>query len=314
MSKVGRPARPARRISKTLGKSPHLGLVCLTWGDECRYRSLTRARYLALANEEKERALTEVYWDNLARVHRALTFCQQHRIRLYRVISSLFPMSDEAVGERVLRSMAANLSSVGRRAQTLGIRVIQHPDQFVVLNSESENVVRTSVKILEKHGLAFDLMGLPRSPWAAMNIHGGKAGRSAELVRTIRQLPPEVRSRLTLENDERAYGAAEILDVCRDAGVPMVFDAHHHVVHDGLDSYEHPSVAKFTRAAAATWPDPSWQVVHLSNGHDAFADPRHSEQIVEFPSSFLHAPWIEIEARGKDCAIERLRKTFPGLA
>ena len=292
---------------------PRLGLVCLTAGEECRFRALTRTRYLSLSPAARERALLQVYWDNLARLHVALSFCARHRIRLYRVISSMFPMSDEPVGERVLRSMSANLSAVGRRADRLGIRVIQHPDQFVVLNSLTPAVVRTSERILEKHGLAFDLMGLCRSSWAAINIHGGKAGRAAQLVEAIKRLPVSVLTRLTLENDERAYGAAEILDVCRRTGVPMIFDAHHHVVREKLTSYNDPSVEYFTRQAASTWPNPKWQIVHISNGREAFGDPAHGEWITQFPSSFRSVPWVEIEARGKDRAIAELRRSDPSL-
>jgi UV DNA damage endonuclease len=284
-----------------------LGLVCLTVSGRCRYRSITRARWLTLGAEEQRRSLERLYWDNLGRFHNALTFCAQNGIRLYRVTSSLFPLSDEGVGSEVLESMPAVLSSVGRRADRLGIRVVIHPDQFVVLSSESEKVVRTSVRILEKHARAFDLMGFPRSPWAAMNIHGGKAGRAEPLIETIRGLPESVRSRLTLENDERAYGAGEILDVCRRTGVPMIFDNLHHVVHEGLGSYDDPSVGRYVRAAAGTWPRGEWQIVHLSNGMSHFADPRHSELITDVPKAYRGVPWIEVEAKGKECAIAGLR-------
>ena len=55
-----------------------------------------------------------------------------------------------------------------------------------------------------------------------MEIHGGKGDRADALVRVIRGLPDGIRTRLVLENDEYAYSAAEILDVCRRAEVPMV--------------------------------------------------------------------------------------------
>ena len=153
-------------------------------------------------------------------------------------------MSDEPLGDSILRGMAANLSSFGRRASRLAIRVLVHPDQFVVLNSDSASVRKTSRSILKKHALALDLLGLPRSPWSAMILHGGKSGRGDLLVRVIEGLPDSVRSRLVLENDEYSYSSEEILDVCRRAKVPMVFDAHHHVIHEKLDSYEHPSIAQ----------------------------------------------------------------------
>jgi UV DNA damage endonuclease len=290
---------------------PRLGLVCITSSEECRFRSVTRARVQAMTPEQQRLALLQLYWDNLQRLHWVLTFCHRKAIRLYRATSALFPLSDEPVGAAALESLAANLSSVGRRAERLGIRVVLHPDQFVVLNSGSPKVVETSKLIMAKHGRAFDLLGLPRSTWSAMILHGGKSGRSDELVETIRGLSENVRGRLVLENDEYAYGAAEILDVCRRAGVPMVFDAHHHVVKESLSDFEDPSVRAFTEAARGTWPDPGWQMVHLSNGSEGFADRHHSELIAAIPSAFAAVPWIEVEARGKEIAIERLRRDWP---
>lgn len=297
---------------KQNAKRPELGLVCITASDECRYRTTTRTRLLAMPEPRRPLALLELYWANLGRLHWALTFCHRHAIRLYRVTSGLFPMSDEPLGADALSSMAANLSSVGRRATRLGIRVIQHPDQFVVLNSDSPEVAETSRVIMEKHARAFDLMGLPRSPWSCLILHGGKSGRGDELVRVTRDLPDSVRCRLVLENDEYSYSAAEILDVCRRANVPMVFDAHHHVIKEKLDTYEHPSVAELTHLARATWPDPSWQIVHVSNGSAAFADRNHSEYITDFPSAFSGVPWVEVEAKGKERAIARLRLRWAG--
>ncbi|MEZ4618523.1 MAG: hypothetical protein R2867_23825 [Caldilineaceae bacterium] len=59
----------------------------------------------------------------------------------------------------------------------------------------------------------------------------------------IQTLPDAVRSRLILENDERAYSASEFLRL-PGRWVPMVFDAHHHVCRERLESYEHPSIAE----------------------------------------------------------------------
>ena len=275
---------------------------------------ITRTRYLALPPAERDAQLRAIYWDNIHRLQGTLGYCHRRNIRLYRVTSNLFPMSDEPAGEAILRSMAATLSAVGRRAERLGVRVVLHPDQFVVLNSESEQVRATSVMILEKHALSFDLMGLPRSPWSLMNIHGGKAGRTAELVAAIERLPPAVRSRLTLENDEYSFSAADILAVCQKTGVPMLFDCHHHVIKENLPNYNHPSVADFTRKARDTWPDPAWQVCHVSNGDSAFLDRYHSQQITMMPKAFLEVPWIEVEARGKELAIAQIRENWPQRA
>lgn len=292
------------------GVTPRLGLVCITVSDRVRYRTITRKQLLQLPAEQQALTLRRLYADNAARLERAVEFCLQRGLRLYRITSNLFPSSDEPPGSAEAEALADTLGRIGAKARAGGLRLVFHPDQFVVLNSDDPQVVATSVGILDRFGLWLDWLGQPRSPWAAIEIHGGKGGRAERLIETIRTLPEPVRSRLVLENDERAYGAAEILAVCRAAGVPMVFDAHHHVVHDGLDSYEHPSVAELLAAARATWPDPAWQMVHISNGKESFGDRRHSDLITVMPSSFRHAPWIEVEAKLKEQAIDKLQRDW----
>jgi len=92
-----------------------------------------------------------------------------------------------------------------------------------VLSSDSPQVVATSIRVLAQHSRVLDLFGLPVSAWTAMTIHGGKSNRADKMVEVIGTLPDNIRNRLVLENDEYAYGATEILDICQRAGVPMVF-------------------------------------------------------------------------------------------
>ncbi|MFN2455872.1 MAG: UV DNA damage repair endonuclease UvsE [Pyrinomonadaceae bacterium] len=286
--------------------SPRLGLVCITHSDAVRYRTTTRKRLLQFDVAEQKQMLRALYAENLQRLNRALDFCSERGIRLYRLTSALFPFADDAAGEDVLEEIRDDLDRTGERAIALGIRLVLHPDQFVVLNSDSPQVVANSIKILETHARILDYLAQPRSCWTVMNIHGGKGGRSEQLIKVINELPDSVRSRLTLENDEYTYSAREILEVCRAAKVPMVFDAHHHVCREGLTNYEDASVAEMLLAARETWPVREWQVVHISNGEAHFNDRRHSQLITSMPGAFRHAPWIEVEAKHKELAIEKL--------
>jgi UV DNA damage endonuclease len=304
------------------GAGPRLGLVCITVSDAVRYRALTRKRLLQFDGAEQRRVLRELYADNLARLNGALDFCAGRGIRLYRMTSGLFPFADDAAGGEILEEFGERIGETGKRAGELGIRLVLHPDQFVVLNSDSPQVITNSVKILETHARVMDLLRQPRSAWALIEIHGGKGGRAERLVEVTRGLPEAVRSRIAFENDEYVYSAAEILEVCREAGVPMVFDAHHHLVHEKLDSYDHESVGRMLAAARETWPVPEWQLVHISNGRATFGDRNHSDFIEAMPAAFRDAPWIEVEAKQKELAVERLQSewlsarpevTAPGL-
>ncbi|HEX8413612.1 MAG TPA: hypothetical protein VF637_06945 [Sphingomicrobium sp.] len=285
-----------------------LGLVCITHSQEVRFRTITRTRLLQHDLDRQRALLDALYRDNLQRLDTALTYCAERNIALYRMPSSLFPFFDAAIGREVMPALADEVAQVGARALALNIRLVMHPDQFVVLSSDSEAVVANGVTILQMHADIMDLLQQPRSPWALIEIHGGKSGRSRQLIDAIARLPDPIRLRLGLENDEYAYSASEIHDVCMASGLPMVFDAHHHIVHENLPDYEDPGIAEMLAKARMTWPDPTQQLVHISNGRTAFNDRSHADLIDVMPSSFAKAPWIEVEAKFKEEAIQKLRQ------
>ena len=288
----------------------NLGLVCITTSDEVRYKTVTRKTLLSLDEGAQTEKLRSIYAENIARLKKAVSFCLVNDINLYRMTSNLFPFSDEESGAKILEEFAENLAEIGKHALENNLRLVLHPDQFVVLSSDSPNVVENSVKILKMHAKTMDLLGQPRSEWAAMNIHGGKSDRADRMVENIKKLPEEIRSRLVLENDEHAYSSEEILDICRRAEVPMVFDAHHHVCREKLEDYNDESVEKAFWAARETWQNPDLQMVHISNGREKFGDRAHSDLIFTMPEVFRFAPWIEVEAKHKEIAIAKLQKDW----
>ena len=288
----------------------NLGLVCITNSDEVRYKTVTRKTLLALDEAAQTEKLRSIYAENTARLRKAVEFCLANNINLYRMTSNLFPFSDEPQGAAILAEFTQDLSVIGKFALEKGLRLVLHPDQFVVLSSDAPNVVENSIKILKMHAKTMDLLKQPRSEWAAMTIHGGKSDRSDRMVENIKKLPEEIRSRIVLENDEHAYSANQILDVCRRAEVPMVFDAHHHICREKLEDYNDKSVEEIFWAARETWQNPDLQMVHISNGREKFGDRAHSDLIFTMPEIFRFAPWIEVEAKHKELAIEKLRNEW----
>ncbi|MBE9043430.1 UV DNA damage repair endonuclease UvsE [Pleurocapsales cyanobacterium LEGE 10410] len=291
-------------------KLPQLGLVCVTAADAVRFRTVTRRTLSKLTESKQQEKLRQVYADNIERLTKAIAFCQRANIRLYRLSSALFPFADRPIGEAILKEFELQLKQIGDRASKLGIRLVVHPNQFVVLNSDRQEVVRNSIKILKTQAQILDLLQLPRSPWALMNIHGGKGDRAKRLIENIRSLPDSVTSRLTLENDEHTYSSEAIAKICLAANIPMVFDAHHHLIHERLASYDDPSVQAMLELAKTTWNQPEWQLVHISNGKQHFHDTKHSDLIVKMPACFRDAPWIEVEAKQKELAIEKLKQEW----
>ena len=108
-------------------------------------------------------------------------------------------------------------------------------------------MVQNCIKDLTIHGDVFDMMGLSRTPYNKINIHiggayGDKPKAMERFCKNFDLLPESVRSRLTVENDDKAsmYSVKELYDgVYSNIGVPIVFDYHHHRFHpDGLSEHE----------------------------------------------------------------------------
>ena len=289
---------------------PKLGLVCVTSSNEVRFRTVTRRTLSKLSETEQREKLIKVYTANTERLAKAIAFCQRHQIWLYRLSSGLFPFADEPMGQELLPEFAPKLKTIGKIVKASGVRLVLHPNHFVVLNSDRREVIDNSIKILKTQAHLLDLLELPRSPWALMNIHGGKGDRTARLIRNIQQLPENVLSRLTIENDEHTYSSEAIAQICLEIKIPMVFDAHHHLIHEHLDSYDDPSVTRMLELARTTWQQPEWQLVHISNGKQHFYDTKHGDFITHMPACFRDAPWIEVEAKQKEEAIARLREEW----
>ncbi|HNB21079.1 MAG TPA: UV DNA damage repair endonuclease UvsE [Candidatus Melainabacteria bacterium] len=301
-----------KQIVESRTGSPQLGLVCVSFSEEIRYRTITRTRYLSLSEVERLRNLSSIYADNIETLGRALQFCNDRQIRLYRMPSSIFPFADTAEGLGVLQKFAARLAEHGETAKKLAIRIVAHPDQFVVLSSDSQQIIDNSITVLQMHADIFDMMGLSRSPYNAIIIHGGKRGNDEILKRTIAGLPETIRSRLTLENDEISYSSNTILSICCETGLSMIFDAHHHLIMEKCRDYTDPRIREAMEAARSTWhPNEEWQLVHISNGTTGLHDRRHSDFIDVMPDCFADVGWIEIEARGKEAAIEKIRSFWP---
>ena len=98
----------------------------------------------------------------------------------------------------------------GDYSRVTGLRLSFHPGQFNCLASEKEHVVKNCIKDLEIHGKLFDLMGMPRSHNAKINIHlGSTCGNNLMLAadnfnRNFQRLSDSVKTRLTVENDAKA--------------------------------------------------------------------------------------------------------------
>lgn len=267
-------------------------------------------------NKYSDAHILDTYRSNASKLLSVVGRVKKEGFSVYRMSSNLFPLFD-LVSEEIKHDQAllSTLSSIGSFVLQNDMRVTFHPDQYCVLSSDSDSVVANSVKILEYHAWAMDKMGLPLSPFYAINVHGGKRGNSNRLITAINNLPQNIRSRLTLENDESCYSTSQLFDVYKETGVPIVFDSHHHTFNDGGLAGEDAFYV-----ACETWGKVK-PITHLSNTEpgmegDSFMNRRkHSDYVHSIPEWQLQANNanmidIDFEFKMKNLAIAKAKKDF----
>jgi len=259
-----------------------------------------------------DKQIVDLYVNNIRNLARMAPVIAT-QVKLFRISSSLLPLADQV--DRSLydtTEVKHELSLAGQAFVAAGIRLTTHPGQFCVLSSERPEVVKNAYRDLMTHGFVFDAMGLPRTPYAAINIHGGKSNASQRLIDSIIDLPDEVRTRLTLENDESAYDVPQLLEVHQQTGIPVVFDSHHHTFNTG-----ELTMAEAYVACCATWPTGIRPLQHISNTEPtlisgSFMDRRkHSDYIHQVPEVQLEGLLndvidLEVEAKMKNFAVKQL--------
>lgn len=260
---------------------------------------------------------SELALKNVKDLERIVDWNIRNKLLLYRMSSDMFPwMSEYEICDLPdIADIKSTLAAIGDRVRSYDLRLTYHPGPFNVLAAQDQKVVGKTIKELRQHGEIMDFIGLPRSPFAKINIHvGGAYGdrRSAirRFIRNFFLLPPTARSRLTVENDDRAtmYSVADLLTVHEETGIPVVFDYHHHTFRSGDLTTEEAMLL-----AIHTWPRDITPLVHFSSSRKKFEDPlssaaSHADFVYEPVEVYGQKVDIMLEAKAKELATLRFMR------
>lgn len=261
-----------------------LGLVCMLDG-----KSMKKG-VNALKNFDLEK-VKEAALFNLDYTLECIKFCLKNGY-IYRVSSSVIPYPD-LWNWKEDKDILEKLKVI--KEYSLKIRLIIHPDQFVVLNSDNLNVIENSLKILKNQVDFAKLAGI-----SDLVLHIGKKNRVYKFIETYDRLDKDTKKILVLENCHY-YKANEVLELCERLGVGMVLDVHHaRVTKD--ESYDIERIKN-------TWRDRK-PLAHISSGKDTIDDKSHGDYITEWDIKkymWLFQDFdVEVEAKKKEKALKKI--------
>lgn len=278
-------------------------------------------RHVIKKTYEAQKATNEVVsklaLENVKDLVKIIQWNERNGIKFFRMSSNIFPwMSEYEITSLPDWSMIEkNLQLAGSLANQYGQRLTFHPGPFNVLASLNGFVVKKTIKELNQHSQIMDVMGLPATPWAKINIHvnttqGGKEEAAARFCKNFEKLHPNTKSRLVVENDDKAsqYSVQDLYQlIYMKIGVPITFDVHHHkYCNSGLD---HETAA---RLAVSTWPKDVPAAFHFAStiNHE---EPEkmaraHADWIYDEVTDYGTGAWIMCECKAKEAAIQNYIK------
>lgn len=288
-----------------------LGLCCVFKEHPVKFRKSTAKFLSRLSKEERKIRLSRLCSTNAESLMKALVYCHENNIGSFRINSQILPLKthpemgyeiDELPGaQKIIDSFRA----CGTFSLKHDIRTTFHPDQFIVLSSNRSEVVCRSISDLEYQTQVAEWVNADVINVHAGGTYGDKRSALSRLVDTIKTLSDPVRKRLTLENDDRNYSPSDLLPICHDLGIPLVYDVHHHrCFPDEL------SVEKATEQSLRTWDrEPLFHISSPKDGWDSSNPRKHHDfiDIKDLPKEWLSMNvTVEVEAKAKEIAIKKL--------
>ena len=288
----------------------NLGYACINmelsyptqWGNKPRgtERITTNRSMIRRTYDAKGLAYaSELSLLNVQDLERVIDWNEANDIKFYRMSSDIFPWASEhgVVSLPDYDQICEVLKRCGDKAKQYGQRITTHPGPFNKLTSPKERVVLNTIRDLEIHGQIFDLMGLPKTPYAKINIHVGahyndKSLAIGNFCRNFGRLSDSVQRRLTVENDDKAslYSTKELCEEIHSRiGIPVVHDFHHHEFCTGDIDQEEALLM-----AAMTWGDVK-PVTHYSQSRSV----EHNDPKIK-PQAHSDSYWKPVNTYGLD--------------
>lgn len=272
--------------------------------------SLTTNHKFTLKNLN-EKNLFSTFEKNLSDFQSLLILSKKLNCSIFRLGSNFIPFFSHPNFNKLwivsLRKKLENFSPILKKFK---IRITMHPSQFIVLNSDSKEIIKRSLKEIEYHFFVLDLLGTDENGVVVIHIGKGKENKDFYKKRFIEIVKKEkwLLRRLVIENDDLIFNVKDCFDIYENTGLPIVYDHFH--------SKLNPSNFNL-RDLFLTW-GKRIPKVHLSSAsikgrkgeHGDYVDKKDIEDFLRFFRNQDYYFDLIIEAKMKEKAILKFKNNL----
>lgn len=267
--------------------------------------------YTNYKNNNDINKLYEIINKNLDALAEILKYNIKNNLHFYRLTSKLIPLAThDDVNYDYIKPFKNKFDYLSNLIKNLRIDV--HPDQFAVLNSPRENVLKNTFKILEYHYNILEALKI-QDKVIILHVGGCQFGKEKSITRFINnfnKLPEYIQKCIVIENDDKIFNITDCLYISNKLNIPVVLDYHHFICNNNGELIEDLIVDIFK-----TWKNKTPKI-HFSSpksnlkkefrSHHDYINP---DTFIEFLNKikFINQDFdIMLEAKAKDDALFRL--------
>ncbi len=287
-----------------------LGYACLPVTiNETASHTLTYTNYKKLGVKANEK-LDSVIKSNFKSLEKILKYNIKNDIMFFRMTSELIPLVNHPdVHYDFINKYKNYYKKIGDIIKENNLRVDIHPSAYTVLNSVNEDVVISTINILQFYQKMYKCMDIN----SKIVLHvgskvGGKRLGIQRFINNFNKLNNDLKKLIVLENDDRSYNIRNVLSLCEKLNIPMVLDYHHFKVNKNNEKIEN-----YIERIFNTWKD-EVPKIHFSSPKDKKNKRSHNDYIdssdfIDFIEKirFTNKDFdVMIEAKKKDDSLFRL--------
>ena len=259
--------------------------------------------------------LLEITKNNLDSLYEIIKYNVKNNFHFYRLTSKLVPLAThDKVDFDYITPLLDEYKKIGKLINDNNIRVDTHPDQYAVLNSMDNKIVKNTVEILEYHYKIMDAIGI-KDKIIILHVGSSACGKKASITRFINnfnKLPDHIKKCIAVENDDKVYNIKDVLELCHKINVPMVLDYHHFICNNDKED-----INDYLKEIIDTW-DGKLPKMHFSSPKSklkkefrSHSDYINKECFIKFINILKKQDKdidIMLEAKAKDDAVSRLAR------
>lgn len=287
-----------------------LGYACVPVTiDETSSHTLTFTNYKKLGNRANEK-LDSVIKSNFESLEKILKYNIRNDITFFRMTSELIPLvSHPLVEYDFINQYKPYYKKIGDVIKENKLRVDIHPSAYTVLNSVNNEVVTSTINILEFYQKMYKVMDIK----SKIVLHigskvGGKRLGIKRFIDNFTKLDKDLQKLIVVENDDKSYNIRNVLSLCEKLNIPMVLDYHHFKVNKNNEKIEN-----YIERIFNTWKD-EVPKIHFSSPKDKKNKRSHNDYInvddfIDFIEKIKFTKKdfdVMIEAKKKDEALFKL--------